>query len=61
VTGDPRVRRTAVVLLLVVAAGALALSFTGLALLGALAGSPRSRRCSPWWSTRAPARRRSTG
>ena len=38
VTGDPRVRRTAVALLLVVAAGALALSFTGLALLGALAG-----------------------
>lgn len=37
-TGGRPVRRAAVTLLLVVAAGALALSFTGLTLLGALAG-----------------------
>lgn len=35
---DPRVRRSAIGLLVVIAAGALALSFNGLALLGSLAG-----------------------
>ncbi|TCK25424.1 DUF2637 domain-containing protein [Pseudonocardia endophytica] len=67
---DPRIRRAAIALLLVVAAGALALSFTGLTLLGALAGfgvlapvfavvvDAGTGAASLYWLTAAPGTRR---